>query len=265
MIDPSKAALFIPPKLSPFKRKLFEGVGRRMGRVIDGSFEQLAALPGDWVPVVGCTPELRPLIDQWSAQRRTWVYWDRGYFDRVFATGLPTGENGGYYRWHVGSFQMTRVRDVPSDRWLARKASQCLKPWQRNGRHIVVAAPTRTYSRFHGTENWISDTIDALARITGRQLVIRDKEHVKTRPLSMDLEGAHCLVTHGSNTAVEAAILGCPVFVDKSSAAALVGKTDLKEIERPAYPDRTPWLHSLAYSQFSEPELVDGTLWRLLD
>jgi hypothetical protein len=57
----------------------------------------------------------------------------------------------------------------------------------------------------------------------------------------------------------------CPVFVDKSSAAVLVGKTDLKEIEKPVYPNRTMWLNSLAYSQFSEAELVDGTLWKLLD
>lgn len=265
MIDPQSACLFIPPKLSPFKRKLFEGIGKKLGSIIDGDFKRLADLPSDRVPVVGCTPELRPLIDQWVAQKRTWVYWDRGYFDRIFATGLPTGDDGGYYRWHVGSFQMNRIRDVPPDRWLSRKASSCVRPWQKDGRHVVVAAPTRTYGRFHNTRDWIADTIDTLARVTGRQLVIRDKEQCRTRPLSLDLEGAHCLVTHGSNTAVEAAILGCPVFVDKSSAAMLVGKSDLKEIENPAYPDRSKWFHSLAYSQFSEQELVDGTLWRLLD
>jgi hypothetical protein len=29
-------------------------------------------------------------------------------------------------------------------------------------------------------------------------------------------------------------------------------------------PDRTKWLHSLAYCQFNERELVDETLWRLV-
>lgn len=178
------------------------------------------------------------------------------------------------YRWHRDSFQLKKLKDVPCDRWHSdlakiRKAGGIWSsmstdglPWKKGGRHIVIAAPTRTYCRFHRCESWIADTIDALARVTDRQLVIRDKE--SKRPLQLDLDGAHCLVTHASIAAVESVILGCPVFVHPDSAAALVGETDLKKIEYPAYPDREPWLRSLAYSQFNEQELVDGTIWKLL-
>jgi hypothetical protein len=137
-----------------------------------------------------------------------------------------------------------------------------VKPWQKQGKHIVIAAPTRTYAKFHRTEGWIADTIDALSRVTTRQLVIRDKE--SKRSLQEDLAGAHALVTHGSISAVESVILGTPVFVDPSSAAALVGLTDLKQIERPSYPERQPWLNSLAHSQWNENELINGTLWTML-
>jgi hypothetical protein len=180
----------------------------------------------------------------------------------VFATCLPTGENGGYYRWHLNAYQLRHVRDLPDDRW--RKLHTSVEPWQKGGRHIVIAAPTRTYARFHKCETWIADTIDALARVTDRQLVIRDKEQYKRRPIQKDIEGAHCLVTHGSNAAVESVILGCPVFVHPDSAAALVGQTDLKKIETPIYPDRQPWLNALAYSQFNQEELINGVLWRLI-
>jgi hypothetical protein len=183
----------------------------------------------------------------------------------VFATCLPTGDAGGSYRWHVGSFQMQAVRAVPDDRWRRLKAAREVRPWQKGGGQIVIAAPTRTYCRFHNAESWIADTIDALARVTDRQIVIRDKEQYIKRPIQRDLADAHALVTHGSNAAVEAAILGCPVFVHPSSAARLVGLTDLTKIESPVYPDREPWLRSLAYSQFDERELVDGTLWRLME
>lgn len=64
--------------------------------------------------------------------------------------------------------------------------------------------------------------------------------------------------------AVESVMMGCPVFVHPDSAASLVGMTDINHIERPLYPERRPWLNSLAYSQFNEAELCDGTLWRLI-
>lgn len=268
MIDPSKAALFIPAGLKKFKLELFERIGRHIegkgGKVIRHDAALLDKLPNDVIPIVGCQPESTDLIVKWRASKRPWVYWDRGYFDRVFATCLPNGDDMGMYRWHVGSFQLGAIRSVPDDRWKQSKASKVLRPWQKGGRHIVIAAPTRTYARFHRCENWIADTIDALARVTDRQLVIRDKEQYKRRPIQMDIEDAHCLVTHASNAAVESVILGCPVFVHLDSAAALVGQTDLKKIETPVYPERQQWLNALAYSQFCERELVDGTLFRLL-
>lgn len=75
---------------------------------------------------------------------------------------------------------------------------------------------------------------------------------------------AHCLITHGSVAAVEAVILGCPVFVDATSAAAPVGRTD-RDLENPVMPDRTAWLHSLANAQFNLPEILSGEGWRFME
>jgi hypothetical protein len=264
VLDPSTVALFVPANLKRFKLDLFNRIGDRIvakgGRVVRHDAAQLDALPADIVPIVGCQPESTPLIAKWRASGRPWVYWDRGYARRVFATWLPRGTDGGYYRWHRGAFQLRKIRPFPSDRWDALRVD--VRPWQRAGRHIVIAAPTATYARFHRLEGWTDGVIDALSRLTDRQLVVRGKE--TKRPLQADLEGAHALVAHGSIAAVEAVICGCPVFVHPDSAAALVGQTDLQQIERPAYPDRTAWLHALAYSQFNERELVDGTLWELI-
>lgn len=266
MIDPKNVCLFQPSELKKFKADLFQRIGERIkaqgGRVVVGNVSQLKTLPRDVIPIVGCSTYLKGTLDEWRAKKRPFAYWDRGYARRVFATSLPTGADGGYYRWHLNGFQMQQVRDVPDDRWKALQTE--MKPWAKDGRHIVIAAPSRTFAKFHGIEGWIADMIDALARVTDRQLVIRDKEHCRNRPLQRDLEGAHCLVTHGSIAAVESVILGCPVFVHPDSAAALVGRTDLKDIESPVYPDREPWVNSLAYCQFNERELVDGTLWRHL-
>ncbi len=266
MIDPNSVCLFIPGNLKKFKLDLFERIGRHItklgGAVVYSDVKKLIDICNDknFIPIIGCQPEsTQPILD-WKAAGKPWIYWDRGYARRVFATWLPRGENGGYYRWHVGSFQLQQLNNVPADRWNALQTE--VGEWRRDGKHIVVAAPTPTYERFHRIEGWTEKTLRSLARITTRQIVVRDKE--SKRSLQSDLEGAHCLVSHGSIAAVESIILGCPVFVDPSSAAALVGLTDLNKIEKPIYPDRAQWLHSLAYSQFNETELVDGTLWKLI-
>lgn len=261
MIDPKKTCLFIPGNLKGFKQKLFERIGSNLGRIVRGNVEELRSLPSELIPIVGCSPELRGLILEWRLARRTFIYWDRGYARRVFATWLPRGEDGGYYRWHINSYQMQSVLDVPADRWNA--LDQPLTPWAKNPNgHIVLAAGSPTYERFHGIEGWVNRTIEQLKKCTGREIRISDKE--SKIPLSDRIAGAHALVSHGSNAAVEAAIMGCPVFVASDSAASLVGLTDLSKIESPVFPDREAWVRSLAYCQFNEKELVDGTLWRLL-
>jgi len=267
MIDPARCVLFIPAGLKKFKLDLFERIGRRMealgGKVVRHDINELCRLVGntDLIPIVGCQPESTIPISKWQDSGKDWIYWDRGYARRVFATWLPRGDNGGYYRWHLNAYQMQELREVPGDRWDALKTP--VAPWQRDGDHIVIANGSHTYDRFHLTEGWLENTVRLVSRHTKRRLLVRDKE--TQRPLQDDLKGAHCLISHGSIAAVEAVILGCPVFVNSESAAALVGKTDLTEVEAPVYPDRTKWLHSLAYCQFDEAELVDGTLWRLIE
>lgn len=268
MIDPAKVAFWWPAGLKRFKEELFASVGASIvskgGRVVKHDERRLLDLPDDIIPIIGCHPPLRPMIEEWRKRGRTFLYWDRSYAARWFATCLPQPATmaESQYRWHVNAYQMQAIRDVPDDRWKRLRTE--VRPWQKSGRHIVIAAPTATYSKLHGCENWIAETVTALAKVTDRQLVIRDKEQYRRRPIQMDLDGAHCLVTHGSNAGNEAVILGCPVFVDPSCAAALVGKTDLNQIEKPAYPDRQPWLNSIGYSQFTEGEILDGTLWKLI-
>ena len=265
MIDPKTVCLFIGPGLKKFKLDLFLRIGKKIeeagGFMIHGDFEAVKKLPDNIIPIIGCSPELTASVKSWKVRGRNFIYWDRGYARRVFATWLPRGSDGGYYRWHLNNYQMQSIADVSDDRW--KSLDTKVTPWQRNPKgHILIACPTPTYEKFHAIEGWTEKTLRRLARITNRQVVTRDKE--SKRALQDDLNGAFVMVSHGSNAAVEGVICGCPVVVDSSSAAALVGVTELEQVENPIYPDRQKWLHSLAYNQFNEKELVDGTLWRLI-
>jgi hypothetical protein len=265
VINPAKICLWVPAGLKKFKLDLFNRIAAKIeqqgGKVIRHEERRLLDLPDHIVPIIGCHPPLKDMIGDWQKRGRQFAYWDRGYALRIFSTWLKRPETGsGYYRWEIDAFQMKAIRDVPDDRW--KRLGIEVKPWQRGGRHIVVAMPTQPYSALHGTERWTDQTVETLNKLTDRPIIIRSKE--SKRPLWEDLKGAHCLVTHGSNAANEAVIMGCPVFVDRSCAAALVGQTDIAKIETSVYPDRQPWLNSLGYSQFTEDELVDGTMWRLI-
>lgn len=272
MIDPATVCLFIPPGLKKFKLALFNRIGEHVkalgGTTIQGDYAAVPRLPDEIVPIVGVSPEFRETFWEWRRRGRDFIYWDRGYLRRVFATWLPNGDDlgvpGGYYRWHKNSFQMNRIDDVPDDRWKSLRLEASVKPWKKGGprSHIVVADTGVEYWDVHADRNWTNRVIAEIRRHTGRRIVIRGKE--AKVPLYEELAGAHCLVTHGSVAAVEAVVMGYPVFVDPHSAAALVGSTDFTAIERPVYPDRTKWLHSLAYNQWNENELVDGTLFRML-
>lgn len=263
MVDPAKVALFIPPGLKKFKLKLFERIGKQIGRVIRHDYKLLREIPADIIPITGCSPPLAPYYREWIACGRTFIYWDRGYLRRVFATWLPRGMDGGYYRWHLNTFQMSEIRDVGDDRWKALRIEKEVRPWRKGGRKIVIADTLPDYWNVRGLPtDWSKQMAVYLKQRTDRPIVIRYKE--SARSLWDELKDAHCLVAHGSIAAVEAVVMGCPVFVDKESAASLVGRVGFDDLENPVYPDRHQWLCSLAYSQWNEKELCDGTLFRML-
>jgi len=80
-------------------------------------------------------------------------------------------------------------------------------------------------------------------------------------------DDVHCMVTYNSIAAVEALILGKPVFTMGPNAAEPLANTDLSKIEEPIMPkaDRVRQLCcNLAYNQFTPGEMVDGTAWSML-
>lgn len=263
-INPDRCVFHVPPEMIGPKRRLLLAMA---GSNAVGSLEALARAVPDRIPVVGCRGT-RDLIDRWTAEGRPWIYRDRGYLRRapMAAAGLAPGDGEGYWRWHLNATQMDRVVPRPPDRF--ERLGIFPRPWRRGGRTVVVAVPSDSLARFHRLDGWLERTLAALRAHTDRPIKVRRKpapRGYRGPTLEKDLVNAHAVVTHASNAAVEAAVLGVPVFVDPVSAAAPVGLTDLARIESPAYPDRMPWLAALAYCQFDEREMHSGAIWRMLE
>jgi hypothetical protein len=258
VIGRHNTVLYQDPNVGPGKRFLLDQISRGFDRVTS-SVAELARLPDDIIPVVGCQMEVQAIEDEWRARGRTFVYWDRGYLNRGGKTWLR--RNGPeYFRWHVNSYQMKGLNPKAQADRFARLRINPVR-WRKGGRKVVIAAPSPYYAEFHRLGGWLDETARRI-RETGRKYIIRQKRtHV---PLYQDLADAYCLVTHGSVAAIEAAVWGYPVIVAPSCAAAPIGRTSLDDIEDLVYPDRTPWLQSLAYSQFTADEVADGTIWEHL-
>jgi len=87
--------------------------------------------------------------------------------------------------------------------------------------------------------------------------------------MEMALErDVHCLVTFSSIAAGEALLNGKPAITLGPNAAAPLCSQTLAEIDNPRIPtldEVEEWAAHLAYCQFTEPEMRDGTAWRILN
>lgn len=203
------------------------------------------------------------LMKQCWQDGRTFYYIDTGYFG-----------NGQWKTWHRitrDNLVQTKILDVPSDRW-ARLGIK-FQPWRR-GRDIVVAAPDEKPCKFYDIdlETWITETVDKIKQHTDRPVVVRRRaplriDRIQNDTLEQALQNAHALITFNSNAAVESVLLGVPVFTLAPNAAEPVGLQDLSQIETPYYPDQDKlyaWASSLAYSQFHNSELANGSALKIL-
>lgn len=261
MINFRSVQIYHPPWMGGRKLELIRRMADMTGRPLVNSAAALVELPAEVLPMICCTPEIMAQVAHWRATGRKFIYWDRGYLRRLGGLFTPHPPHmQGYFRVNIGTFQMQEIKPVGADRWEALRVP--VTPWRKGGRKVLVATTESSYWTMHGIDGWLDKTLVALRECTDRPVVVRHKS--SRTPFVADLSDAHCLVAHGSNAAVEAVVLGCPVIVDKSSAASLVGRTELSDVENVIYPDREPWLRSLAYSQFTEDEMISGKLWGML-
>ncbi len=180
-------------------------------------------------------------------------------------------------------------RDSPPDRWLhlQRELGIELRPWRDGGEHVLVLLQLVGDASLRGADilAWARACAEEIRAHTKRPILLRPHPQLSRRTareldafglstpgtrllhplettLQEDLERCWACVSFTSGGAVEAAIAGVPVFtLDPGSPARPVGNHDLADIESPARPDRSQWLHDLAYAQWSPAEMAAGRPW----
>ena len=200
-----------------------------------------------------------------EAAGRDYYYIDTGYFGNV--------RKKFYHRITKNAMQnLGPIIERPFDRL---EATGWHRSKFRSGRNILICPPSAKAMSCFGLDldQWMQETLDIIKKHSDRPIVIRLKGSRRDRTAGDTMEMAlskdvHCLVTFNSIAATEALLLGKPAITLGPNAAQPLCKQDLSEIERPYIPtadEVEAWAAHLAYAQFSEAEMKDGTAWQILN
>lgn len=213
--------------------------------------DETALFPG---PVaLFATPSRWSVLTDAQASGRDWYYGDHGYFGRKH-----------FYRVTKNAYQHDGRGDYPLDRW--RHFGRWVYDWRKTGSHILVCPNSAVHFRCHGldVDTWVADVCTTIRTHTDREIRIRWKHSAGS--IGADLQDCWAVVVFSSAAALDALIVGVPVFVIAPwAAAARMGRSDLSQIESPVYPEgRESFLAALAYQQWTFSEMIQGVAWRAL-
>jgi hypothetical protein len=218
------------------------------------------------VPLVIRGITKRKIIHDCERRGRDYFYIDTGYFGN--------GKAKTYHRVTKNNLQFAGAlrEDCPDDRWRALALS--IQP-HRPGSRVLICPPSDKAMMFWNLDldQWLKDVVAKIQAVTDREIIVRTKPARRDRVTGDSLEIAltkdiHCLVTFNSIAAIEALMLGKPVFTLGPNAAAPLANRDLHNIDDPFMPsiDEVRLLcKNLSYQQFTNTELRDGTAWKLLN
>src|SRR3990167_3230049 len=191
-----------------------------------------------------------------------WVGRDYYYIDHGY---LKPGHYDGYYRVTKNA----RQADIPDPREFVypadrlKKVGVDVRPWKRTGRNVLVIPVTGAVGEFYGInpDQWLRVVTDEITSHTARPIEVK---HKGIGAIDEAMKDTWCVVTHSSNSAVDALINGVPVITLGESACETMS-WEFKDIEHPWWPERELWLQALAYSQFTLSEMRNGTAWKILN
>jgi len=241
----------------PILQSFVQGAG---GQISTWAKEELAMSP---VVLRGITK--RKQMQSCKDAGRDFYYIDTGYFGN--------GKKKTFHRITKNDVQwFGGIVDRPRDRF--DRTGVTLKKMRR-GTNILIAPPSQKLLNNYDIilEDWLENVQSEIRACTDRPIVIRTKQGRSTRVNDDTMEMAldrdvHCLVTFSSIAAGEALLHGKPAITLGPNAAAPLCSQSISAIENPKIPtldEVEAWARHMAYCQFTEIEMRNGTAWRILN
>ena len=210
-------------------------------------------------------------------------------------------EVGGLVRdktWRLSVNGITRSATFPLidtyDTARPTKLGLKLEPWH-NGDYVLICGQhgrSEQWRNMPDMNTYYKETVLNVRKFTDRPIVIRSHpryrenvffkvdheffndykiewnspKQVRNTYDSFDLEyvlkHSHCVISHSSNSGINAILNGVPSIVSKESLAYPVATDDISLIENLPRPNRDQWLLELSHKEWSEDELESA--WIML-
>jgi hypothetical protein len=209
--------------------------------------------------------------------KRDFYYIDTGYLGNFPSVGNTSGKK----LWHrvvKNDLQHNVPQNMPSDRWLnLLKQDPRLQwhGWKNYNKKILLVLPNPKACRYYDIdcEQWIEETTEKIKIYSDLPIEVRVKGSRSERNHGYSIysafdSGVYATVSFNSIASLESVLYGIPAFVSVPCAASPLASTDLsmlKNLYRPLQETITTQCQALAYGQFTQEEIVNGTAWKILN
>jgi hypothetical protein len=209
--------------------------------------------------------------------KRDFYYIDTGYLGNFPSMGNTSGKK----IWHrvvKNDLQHSVAQDVPPDRWLnlLKQDPRLQWPgWKNYNKKILLVLPNPKACRYYDIdcEQWIEETTEKIKIYSDLPIEVRVKGSRSERNHGYSIysafdSGVYATVSFNSIASLESVLYGIPAFVSVPCAASPLASTDLsmlKNLYRPSQETMTKQCQTLAYGQFTQEEIANGTAWKILN
>ncbi len=202
---------------------------------------------------------------------RPFIYIDLGYWNR-----RPKGQpREGHHRVAVNAWDtaIAMQPERPADRFNMLDVQ--VKPWKTtNSGGVLITGMSAKAALTHGfiAGQWEREAVKIVKGVTSRPINLRPKpisKRAAMEPIESVLARSYALVTHHSNTAVDAIVNGVPYYCVKGVAKRLsIEQLSADMFINPPIMDdaqRMQLLYDIAYTQWTPQEMRSGELWEYLN
>jgi hypothetical protein len=222
----------------------------------------------------GLEGKLPSIFEAYKREGRRAVYVDLGYWGR-----REGGRWAGYHKVSVNArhpnayFQRTAHCHSRIERFGVKANA-----W-RDGHHILLAgmgdkgAPAEGFA----PEQWEREAIRQIRMFSSRPIIYRPKPSwkkaqpidgvgfsPKEQKVEQVLAGAHCVVTHHSNVAIDGIVEGIGALTWGGLALPMASSEFADVDHPPRRAGREQWMADIAWTQWSVEEMKQGLPWRHL-